>query len=156
MLEPLLIVMVNSTGSPSSYPAGLVTEVSTWLICRVGSRTVTVGWPPVRATVRSTPVVPLGVSASGSLYRAWALFCRDLVAWLPITLLATSCRRMTKLLLPVTLSPLADDALKVRRASTPSAPSVPPWPAIPLTTTLPAKLAAKAPLPPMPLTVMIW
>ncbi|MCY1424529.1 hypothetical protein D9M71_402790 [compost metagenome] len=98
----------------------------------------------------------MGVSVSGSVYSTCALFCRDLVAWLPMTLLAISCRRMTKLLLPVTLSPLTVETLKVRRPSTPSAPRVPPWPAKPLTTTLPAKLAVRAALPPMPLVVMIW
>ncbi|MNZ65360.1 hypothetical protein D3C78_835500 [compost metagenome] len=71
-----------------------------------------------------------------------------------MTLLATSCRRITKVLLPVWLSADTLDTLKVQRASTPSPPWVPPCPANPLTSTLPAKSAPRAPLPVR--VVMIW
>ncbi|MNO91405.1 hypothetical protein D3C76_829470 [compost metagenome] len=64
---PLAMVMVNSTGSPSSKPlkSGCVTNC--WVICSVGSRMNTVGWPPISVAVRSSATVPFGVSPSGSL-----------------------------------------------------------------------------------------
>ncbi|MCY1428998.1 hypothetical protein D3C76_869800 [compost metagenome] len=107
----------------------------------------TVGWPPVRVTVRSSATVPFGVSPSGSLKSVCALFCSTVPAWLPSTLLATSCTRMTKLLLPRLLSALALETLKVRRTSPPSSPRAPVSAAKLPTVTVPAKLPVRAPLP---------
>ncbi|MNE23247.1 hypothetical protein D3C80_1164940 [compost metagenome] len=75
------------------------------------------------------------------------MFCSTVPAWLPITLLATSCTRMTKLLLPVSLSAAALEALKVKRTSPPSSPRVPPSAAKLPTVMVPTKLPVSAPLP---------
>ncbi|MNZ73095.1 hypothetical protein D3C78_914960 [compost metagenome] len=107
----------------------------------------TVGWPSTRVTVRSSATVPFGVSPSGSLNSAWALFCSTLPAWLPSTLLATSCTRMTKVLLPVSLSAAALETLKVQRTSPPSSPRVPPSAVKVPTVMVPAKSPVSAPLP---------
>lgn len=120
----------------------------------MGSCTVTTGRPPVTAAVRSTGTEPLGVSPSGSAWTSAPSFCRVRPDWFAMTLLATSCTRITKLLLPTTLSAVAADAVKVNRAPAPSAPSVPLVAAMPPTVTTPPKSAASAALPVV--VVMSW
>ncbi|MNP06486.1 hypothetical protein D3C76_984720 [compost metagenome] len=62
---------------------------------------------------------------------------------MPVTLLATSTRRMTKLLLPVTLSALAPALLNTSIRSAPSLPSRVSG----LTLSTPLKFAPRAALP---------